>query len=220
MDYNVIIKNIAKNLKELRKSKKLTQEQLIKEIGEENISLRSYKSYENGKSTRVPLLEKIAILADYYGCSLDYIVFNKNSIYSDSFTKKDILLRLAGLIYSLSLIPKKETDQNNNYCGKYYFYSFDEEISIFMDKLNVISKEKNYLFKYKAKDDLKMLEHYYKAIEEMPDLKENWSPSIDRLNKVLIESGRDPLEYYKKNSEEIEKCRSVNALKSPKLNIK
>ena len=33
MDYSIIIKNIAKNLKELRENKKLTQEQLVKEIG-------------------------------------------------------------------------------------------------------------------------------------------------------------------------------------------
>lgn len=213
MDYSIIIKNIAKNLKELRKNKKLTQEQLVKEIGEEKISLRSYKSYENGKSTRVPLLEKIAILADYYDCSLDYIVFNKKSIYLDSFTKKDILTRIVGLIFSLSLIPKKETDHNDNYCGKYYFYSFDEEISIFMDKLSIVSEEKNYLFKYKEKNDLGMLEHYYKMIEEMSDLEEDWSPSLERLNKILIESGINPLDYFEKNIKEIEKCRSIGALK-------
>ena len=54
MNQDFIVKNIAQNLKKLRKYKGLTQEELISNIGEENLSLRSYKTYESGTSNLVP----------------------------------------------------------------------------------------------------------------------------------------------------------------------
>ena len=172
--------------------------------------------YENENSNMVPLLDKLALLADYYNCSLDYLVFNKESVYKGSFKKKDILSRIADLIFSLSLIPVKETNPKNSHYGKYYFCSYDEDISIYLDKLEVKSREKNYLFKYKAINDLAMLEHFYKTIDEMPYLEEDFSPSFGRINQVVQEGGNDPLEYYLKNIANIERCRTVDALKKVK----
>ena len=48
MDVEEMKLNIAKNLRSLRKERKISQEKLTKAIGEEYISLRSYKSYESG----------------------------------------------------------------------------------------------------------------------------------------------------------------------------
>lgn len=53
MNEKLIIENIAKNLKKLRKAARLTQEQLIEKIGDEKISLRSYKTYESGMGNTI-----------------------------------------------------------------------------------------------------------------------------------------------------------------------
>jgi transcriptional regulator with XRE-family HTH domain len=56
-------------LKEERKKRKLTQEDIAKIL---NISRASYTLYETGKNT--PTLENIKILADYYNVPIDYLV--------------------------------------------------------------------------------------------------------------------------------------------------
>ena len=207
-----IIKNIANNLKKLREKRGLTQIQLIEEIGEEKISLRSYKSYENGNSTRVPLLEKIAILADFYKCPVDYIVYNKDSIYTDSFSLKDNLKRLAELIYCMVLIPEKDEDKSSKYYGKYYFLAPDKEVTYFLDKITLLSKEKNDDYKYYGKNDLKLLEYFHSIIEECKDKEKDFSPTKNRLTKVMLEMKEDFDEYYENNKREIMKKRKIGSL--------
>lgn len=61
-------------LKELRKQNSLTQEDLGKIL---NITAQAYANYEKGK--RTPEIKQLLVLADYYGCSLDYLVEHKSS---------------------------------------------------------------------------------------------------------------------------------------------
>ena len=56
-------------LKELRKKKNLTQEQVAKYL---NISQRTYSGYELGKSE--PTIETLKKLADFFSTTIDYIV--------------------------------------------------------------------------------------------------------------------------------------------------
>lgn len=56
-------------LKELRKLKELTQEELAKNL---NIQKMTYNGYENGKHE--PSIQTLCSLADYYNVSLDYLV--------------------------------------------------------------------------------------------------------------------------------------------------
>ena len=209
MTNDEIIKNIANNLRKLRTDKGLTQAQLVKEIGEEQISLRSYKTYENENSGRVPLLEKIAIIADYYKCSLDFIIYGKDSIYSDSFTLKDNLKRLAGLIYSFVLIPQREEDKNSPHYGKYFFMANDKEVTYYMDKINLISKQKNDEYEYYGVNDFRLLENYYEAIKELDKLDINLAPNLNRLKTIMLESGTNFEEYYESNKKKILKKRKI-----------
>ena len=213
MDNKDIIKNIATNLKKLRQKNDLSQQELVERIGEEKISLRSYKTYENENSTIVPLFEKIAIIADYYKCSIDYIVYNKDSIYTDSFSKKDNLKRLVDLIYSMVLIPEKEENRNSKIYGKYYFVSFDHEVNLLMDKLFYLSKEKNYKHDYEGIKDLNMLKHYHKEIDEISNPDESWEPTINRLRQIVLESGDDFDGYIKNQTEKTLKRIIVNSIK-------
>lgn len=56
-------------LKELRKEKNITQEELAKIL---NTQQRTYSGYEIGRSE--PTIETLTKLADYYNVSLDYLV--------------------------------------------------------------------------------------------------------------------------------------------------
>jgi len=58
-----------KNLKELRKQRKLSQQDLAEHL---HVSQQSIYKYENGLST--PDLEILSSMADLFNCSIDYLV--------------------------------------------------------------------------------------------------------------------------------------------------
>ena len=60
--------SVKLKLKELRKSRRLTQAQVAAGV---NCSAPTYSRYEMG--TRQPSVEMLARLADFYGVSLDYL---------------------------------------------------------------------------------------------------------------------------------------------------
>lgn len=64
---------LGNKLAELRKKKKLTQEDAAKRIG---IPRSTYSNYESGK--REPDLETLKLLADLYEVSTDYLTGAKN----------------------------------------------------------------------------------------------------------------------------------------------
>jgi len=63
------MKNFSEHLKEIRKSKNLTQKQVGTGIGVEECA---YQRYEYGKVK--PSFDKLIALADYFDVSLDYLV--------------------------------------------------------------------------------------------------------------------------------------------------
>ena len=64
-----MIHSIGTTLFELRKSRQLTQSQLCKQL---NINRSSYSYYEN--NNRMPDLETAAILARFYGITIDELI--------------------------------------------------------------------------------------------------------------------------------------------------
>lgn len=60
---------LTERLRTLRKGRKLTQEDIAKELG---ISLKSYCRYERGE--RLPDADVLVRIADFYGVTLDYLV--------------------------------------------------------------------------------------------------------------------------------------------------
>lgn len=62
-------------LKELRKAKKLTQEDIAKIL---NVAKSTYCGYEKGTSE--PTLDTLCKLADFYNVNLDYLIGRKNNI--------------------------------------------------------------------------------------------------------------------------------------------
>lgn len=59
----------AQRIKELRKERKLKQQQLADQF---SIKLRTYQGYEYGES--YPEVAKLIAIADYFDVSLDYLV--------------------------------------------------------------------------------------------------------------------------------------------------
>ncbi len=59
---------VGQRLRELRKSRDLTQAQVAEGI---NCTPAAYNRYETGE--REPSMETLAMLADYFGVSLDYL---------------------------------------------------------------------------------------------------------------------------------------------------
>ena len=59
---------VGQRLRELRKSKYLTQAQVAESI---NCTTAAYNRYETGE--REPSMETLISLADYYGVSMDYL---------------------------------------------------------------------------------------------------------------------------------------------------
>ena len=72
------------NLKNLRKDKNLTQKQVATEL---NIATPTYNHYESGRYE--PDLKTITKLADYFGCSIDYLLGHqtKGLIYTNDLTE-------------------------------------------------------------------------------------------------------------------------------------
>lgn len=58
-----------RHMKDLREDHDLSQKELAKIL---NLSQRSYSHYENG--TRKIPLDVLVALADFYGCSTDYLL--------------------------------------------------------------------------------------------------------------------------------------------------
>ncbi len=71
------------NLKQLRLQAKKTQPELCTEL---NIPLRSYQEYESGRSQM--RYNTLIQLADYFGCSVDYLLGHKTKgiVHLDSYT--------------------------------------------------------------------------------------------------------------------------------------
>jgi transcriptional regulator with XRE-family HTH domain len=66
---NFILASFASRIRECRTSRKLTQKQIAALFG---LSERIWQDYEGGK--RTPTFDGLIALADYFDCSLDYLV--------------------------------------------------------------------------------------------------------------------------------------------------
>ncbi|MBQ3596961.1 MAG: helix-turn-helix transcriptional regulator [Clostridia bacterium] len=64
-----------KGLKEIRKSKKLTQQKVALDL---NVTRECLSYYENGK--RQPSLELLVLMSKYFNVSIDYLITGKDFI--------------------------------------------------------------------------------------------------------------------------------------------
>lgn len=76
-DDNIVKNEIAVKIKTLRKGRKITQQQLADSVG---LNRCSIGNYETGR--RVPHLQELTVIADYFGVGLDYFgVATKDEVF-------------------------------------------------------------------------------------------------------------------------------------------
>lgn len=91
-----------KNLMILRKNSNLTQRELANKIG---ISAQLISYYETGKAN--PSLEAIFKLADFFDCSIDYLLGHQNK---SNFNINNLSINKRKAIELISQLDDKDTD--------------------------------------------------------------------------------------------------------------
>lgn len=94
------------NLSEIRKQKGITQKEAAKAA---NIAYQTYNNYENDKA--IPPLDNLIKLADFFGCSIDYLVGREDEdgaimIYGNQLSKDEN--QLIDKLRALPDIKKKD----------------------------------------------------------------------------------------------------------------
>lgn len=107
-----------KNLKKLRLENNLTQEEISKMI---NKSAVAYGFYESGRNE--PDIKTLIQLADYYNCSVDYLIDHKTQgvLHLDSFTPMQ-----QKLVEIIKQLNPDQTLQVIGYCSGMLNIPFDQ----------------------------------------------------------------------------------------------
>ena len=171
--------NIGNKIKQLRKQRGITQEQLANSIG---ISFQAVSKWENGIA--LPDITLAPILARYFGISMDELFeFNQKEIESaiDTIVNEAYKFRESDPPKSRSILegglkqyPENEVLLNNLLYVLNYSENPDETISVassLIEKTNQADMKYDALrflaYAYKVKGDLKSAEA---AIEQIPEI--------------------------------------------------
>lgn len=183
MDINKIKKNLSIQLRRLRKENgNLTQEDVINQIGEEYISLRTYKEYESGEGDSYPSIDKLVILADFFKVSIDELMTGRSITYDGDYTWNATLKRLNRLIYCFVLIPEK----NGN---EYNFRTLDKEVNVYTSNLFAACGKMNYSYYKHNRKIENLLKTYDEQAALFKDEEESLEPKYKRLEYIMKTNG-------------------------------
>ena len=117
MSYNT--ENFPKNLKLIRKLRKVTQDELAKSI---NTTRSCISNYEHG--TRQPDGETIRLIADYFDVSIDYLL-GRSSIRMSVRTEEELreLEELSNSLHTLTHLDLRGVSTNIK-CALLEYYDF------------------------------------------------------------------------------------------------
>lgn len=187
METEKMMKGIAKRLKKLRKERGLTQSSLIEKVGEFNISLRTYKSYEKGEA--LPFIDKIALLADFFGVTVDYLIKGESSIKDDPLLFPNALKMINRLLFSGVMVSEVIRDENHTQHGKHVFLVVDKETNSYLDYLDANVSKENFFFKLKSSSKDVSAKNFDAFIDEFSNLNISLDDNSKRLSKILDELG-------------------------------
>ena len=200
-------KDIGERLRNLRKSKNKTLLDIVNIMSRDysiNLNEKSLRRYELGES--IPKIDNLICLADYYGVNLDYLIYGIETSDDNLLNWEQSFRRLNRLIYSLVLIPFKDNDPNSSY-KKYYFVSYDKEVSAYFDKFITFFAEENFEYiknEIPVNITLKKLDNLIS--DSIKKDSTNIKVSYERLDKYAKEFGSSADEVLfkqmKKNEEE------------------
>ena len=141
------LKAVGKRIRELRKSKKLTQVQLSDILLERynvNIGDRSISRYETGVG--LPETENLIYLADFFEISTEYILYGKKTVDEDSFTWYENFKRLNRLMYTLQI--RMLRDERN--ISDVYLQLLDDEAKEWFGRMERFIDNKRLMFDRKG----------------------------------------------------------------------
>lgn len=75
----------SNRIKTLRENKKLSQQKLANVL---NINQQTLSKYERGKIT--PQIDSLVKVADYFNCSIDYLVGRDDLVFGDGFSLEEM----------------------------------------------------------------------------------------------------------------------------------
>lgn len=127
------IEKVGKRLRTLREEKNITQEELGKILGTSHVTIGRY---ENGE--RIPKLDILIDLANYFDVSLDYLLFrsNKKEVTSDKDESNNLAflnnkkLTIIEDYSKLNEEGKKEAEKRVKELTSMPFYRADETVTI------------------------------------------------------------------------------------------
>lgn len=197
--------NTGKRLRALREKKGLTISELAEKISNKylcSIDEKSIRRYEKGEF--LPKIDNLICFADFFDTTLDFIIYGKELSDDNSFTWYDNFKRLNRLIYSLSLIPFKNSE-NGNICLELW----EDEAKLFFEKINAYSKGLNYMFESKGESASFSVKELDYLFEDFRKYNEQLVPvALDRYNKCLKNHGIDPEKHMIAHLERIKSKRS------------
>lgn len=126
------IEKVGKRLRALREEKNITQEELGKILGTSHVTIGRY---ENGE--RIPKLDILIDLANYFEASLDYLLFrsdkkevSSNKDKSNNLTILNTNLPIVEDFNKLNEEGKKEAEKRVKELTSMPFYRADETVTI------------------------------------------------------------------------------------------
>lgn len=126
------IEKVGKRLRALREEKNITQEELGKILGTSHVTIGRY---ENGE--RIPKLDILIDLANYFDVSLDYLLFrsdkkevSSNKDKSNNLTILNTNLPIVEDFNKLNEEGKKEAEKRVKELTSMPFYRADETVTI------------------------------------------------------------------------------------------
>lgn len=156
-------------LEELRKSKKISQGKLEKELGFSNGSISKWK-------TSMPTPERLQKIADYFGVSIEYLMSGKDEAKDKSSEltardERDIAKDLNNIMEKLAAGEAGPASYNGEELDPEAADLFRDELELALKRLKVINKEKYTNKRYKKQvsatgetERIKRLVAYYKKI--------------------------------------------------------
>ncbi|MBS7276268.1 MAG: helix-turn-helix transcriptional regulator [Eubacteriales bacterium] len=189
-------KEIGNRLRDLRKERGLSIEGMIELLCHKYqlaIDEKTIRRYENG--TYMPKIDNIITLSEFFEVPIDYLIFGKRYTDDDSYSWASTFKRLNRLILSSVLIPEMEDDKSSPFYGKYYFLSYDDEVSVYIERLICFSKDKNYSFEVRSQNPYFSILDYDNLIGDFNKYDDDLRPSINRINTVFKAAKIDPNKY-------------------------
>lgn len=126
------IEKVGKRLRALREEKNITQEELGRILGTSHVTIGRY---ENGE--RIPKLDILIDLANYFDVSLDYLLFrsDKKEVYSSKDKSNNLTILNTNLpivedFNKLNEEGKKEAEKRVKELTSMPFYRADETVTI------------------------------------------------------------------------------------------